>query len=1002
VAIAAGASSGHYCIPAPLGFSPRWRLFEIMKMDKQRWQQIETLYHAALERAPDERAAFLADACADDSGLLREVEELLRYDPTDGSFMQDNALAVAAHALEPNELSQTAPQLFPGQGIGAYKILALLGRGGMGVVYRARDERLRRDVAIKVLPASLAHDADRLRRFEQEAHATSALNHPNILTIHDIGSHEGAPFIVAELLEGEELRKQLNEGALPVRTVIDYAQQIASGLAAAHTKGIVHRDLKPENLFITADGRVKILDFGLAKLKPPQLGEVDMDAPTQKKITEPGVVMGTVGYMSPEQVRGQEADTRADIFSFGVILYEMLSGRRPFSGDSAIEVMNAILKEDPLELTAINTQVPQGLGRLIRRCLEKKPEQRFHSAHDLGYALEVLSTSSGARLEAVGMGSSRFFGQLRVAWAVAAALLLGTLGVTWAYFMRQPTADAPVVKLSLLPPEKSSFDHIAVSPDGRHLAFTAATGGKVQLWVRALDSTEARSLAGTQGATFPFWSPDSRFIAFFADGKLKKIEVNGGLALSLCEASYPWGGTWSRDGVILYGHIPGGLLRTSATGGEVTPVATPDTSRQEIAYHYPTFLPDGRHFLYSINSGQKETRGVYLGSLDTTVKRRLLDNVTPIKFMATAPGDTASGSGWLIFGREGELLARPFDTDRLEFTGEPFSLSDKVGGDLLNVNHYTFSVSDNGVLVFDPSLTRQRRQYRWVDRRGQQINSLDVATGIGSFRLSPDEKRFIDAPIDPRTSTHDLWLYDISGGNAQRFTNDPANDIYPIWSPDGSSVVWGSTRGDIVANLYQKSASLAGQETLLWKSDYTKFPTDWSSDGRFIIYSQRDSKAKWDVWVLPEPGSGKEKPFPVVQTEANEVAGTLSPDGRWLAYASDESGRNEVWVQSFPNGSGKRQLTNGEANGPRWRRDGRELFYYTGEGKLMAAPVSNGESLDVGAAVSLFEFRAGTPRGIPPYAVTRDGQRFLINAVVETEPNAPLTVVVNWAAGVKK
>src|SRR5499426_1486687 len=372
--------------------SPRGRLFE-MKMDKQRWQQIETLYYAALERAPDERAAFLADACADDSDLLREVEGLLRYDGTEGGVMQDNALAVAAQALDPNELSQTAPQLFPGQGIGAYKILALLGRGGMGVVYRARDERLRRDVAIKVLPASFSNDADRLRRFEQEAHATSALNHPNILTIYDIGAAApelgGAPFIVAELLEGEELRAQLESGALPARRALEYALQITQGLAAAHEKGIVHRDLKPENLFVTKDGRVKILDFGLAKLRPPQSGVVDTDAPTRKKITEPGVVMGTVGYMSPEQVRGQETDHRSDIFAFGVILYEMLSGRRPFSGESTVEVMNAILKEDPPELTATNIQVPQGLERLIRRCLEKKPEHRFHSARDLGYAFEV-------------------------------------------------------------------------------------------------------------------------------------------------------------------------------------------------------------------------------------------------------------------------------------------------------------------------------------------------------------------------------------------------------------------------------------------------------------------------------------------------------------------------------------------------------------------------------------------------------------------------------------
>src|SRR5262245_11717017 len=634
---------------------------EESRMKPERWKQIERLYHAALERESDKRAAFLAEACPGDSDLRREVEELLRYDGEAESFIQGNALAFEARRLEPEELSQTAPQLLPGQRIGAYKILALLGHGGMGVVYRAHDERLRRDVAIKVLPASFAHDPDRLRRFEQEAHATSALNHPNILTIYDIGAASpelgGAPFIVAELLEGAELRAQLESGALPARRALEYAQQITQGLSAAHEKGIVHRDLKPENLFITTDGRVKILDFGLAKLRPPQVGAVDTDAPTRKKITEPGVVMGTVGYMSPEQVRGQEADNRADIFSFGVILYEMLSGRRTFSGESAVEVMNAILKEDPPELTAINTQVPQGLERLIRRCLEKKPEHRFHSARDLGYAFEVLSSSSGARMEAVDAGPLRLFGQSQLAWAIAAALLLGMLCFAWAYFTRQPvTNDVRVAKLSLLPPENSSIEQIAVSPDGHHLAFTAATGGKVQLWVRALDSSDARPLAGTQGAFLPFWSPDSRFIGFSGAGQLKKIEVTGGPVQPLYDLMVGYGGAWSNDGVILFA-TGRGLLRISATGGEVTQVTTLDMSRQENSHRYPAFLPDGRHFLYSILSGQKETRGVYLGSLDGTGKRRLLDEVTPIKYMAAVPSNTASGDGWLVFGRGGDLLA---------------------------------------------------------------------------------------------------------------------------------------------------------------------------------------------------------------------------------------------------------------------------------------------------------------------------------------------------------
>jgi serine/threonine protein kinase len=761
-------------------------------MDRDRWRQIEQLYHAALERAPNERAAFLAETCADDSGLRREVEELLSYDNAAESFIDGNALAFEARRLEPEELSQTAPQLIPGQHIGAYKILALLGRGGMGVVYRARDERLRRDVAIKVLPASLANDGDRLRRFEQEAHATSALNHPNILTIHDIGIHEGAPFIVAELLDGAELRAQLESGAMPARRTLDYAQQITQGLAAAHEKGIVHRDLKPENLFVTKDGRVKILDFGLAKLRPPQSGVVDTDAPTQKRIT------------------------------------------------------------------------------------------------DLGFAIEALSTTSGARQETratlpavtENLGASFVRKRERLAWlVVVVALLLGMLGFVWAYFTRQSvTNDARVMKFSILPPEKSSFGQIDVSPDGRH-------------------------------------------------------------------------------------------------------------------------------FLYSITSGQKETRGTYLGSLDEeNLKRRLLDDVTRIKYMAAVRGNTAGGFGWLVFGRDGALLARPFDTNRLEFTGEPFTLSDKVGGDVISVTYSNFSVSGNGLLVFDPSLNRQRRQYRWVDRRGQPINSLDVPAGLFNHWLSLDEKRFITDRLDPRTSTSDLWLYDVSGSNEQPFTFDPENDLNPVWSPDGRLVVWTSTRGG-TQNLYQKATNFAGKEELLLKSEYVNIPTDWSRDGRFIIYSQIEPKTKWNVWALPVTGSGEREPFPAVRTDDNETAGTLSPDGRWLAYASDASGQYEVYVQIFPDGGGKRKVSTGGGNGPRWRRDGRELFYYSGDGNLMAARAPSGESLEFGAPVSLFDFRAGTLRSTfasTPYAVTGDGQRFLINAVVETEPSAPLTVWVNWAAGAPK
>ncbi len=908
-----------------------------------------------------------------------------------------------------------------GTRLGPYEILAPVGAGGMGEVYRARDSRLNREVAIKVLPESFANDADRLSRFEQEARATSALNHPNILTVHDFGTHDGFPFIVAELLEGEDLRAQLNEGAITHRMAIDYAQQIASGLAAAHAKNIVHRDLKPENIFITTDGRLKILDFGLAKLRPQRVEPAGSGVATQRAITDPGTVIGTVAYMSPEQVRGQVADYRCDIFSFGVMLYEMLSGRRAFTGDSAIEVMNAILKEEPEDLTETNAKISPALERIVRRCLEKKPERRFQSTSDLCFAIEALSMPSGSRVDTAVLplmteraSTNRLFGNARLAWTAAALLLVAlaaaVISLAVVYLRQSWRPEARGTKLSLLPPEKTSFGHVALSPDGKWLAFTGATGGKVQIWVRALDSLEANALAGTAGATYPFWSPDSRWIGFFADGRVKKIDASGGLAQPLYETPSIAGGSWSQDGVILIARGgPGSISRISAKGGEeAVQVATIDRARLETNLLFPVFLPDGHHFLYTVRSGQKEIRGVYLGSLDDPrVKQRLLGDATCARYVAVSGASEGDGAGWLIFGRDDALLAQPFDSRRLQLTGEPFPISQHVGHDPKNTDYVNFSVSDNGVLVFDPSVDRQRRQYLWVDRSGKPARSLDVAGSVGNPWLSPDEKRFVADRVDPQTNTTDLWLCDVMGGNAARFTFDPGNDFSPVWSPDGRLIVWSSNREGF-QNLYQKAASGAGQDTLLFKSDHPKFPSDWSQDGRFIIYHQANPETKFDVWVLTFDGSGgkpsdEPKPFPGLQTEASETAATLSPDERWLAYASDESSRFEVYVQSFPSGGGKRQVSIGGGHNPRWRRDGKELFYYSSDGKLMAVPVESGESFEAGAAVSLFEFRGGSSAiSSAAYAVTGDGQRFLLNAIVESEAAAPLTVALNWTADLKR
>jgi eukaryotic-like serine/threonine-protein kinase len=604
------------------------------------------------------------------------------------------------------------------------------------------------------------------------------------------------------------------------------------------------------------------------------------------------------------------------------------------------------------------------------------------------------------------------FGDARLAWLVAAVLLLATLGLTWGYVARKPAADARVMRFSILPPEKASFGNIAVSPDGKWLAFTAATGGKVQLWVRGIETLEGRALPGTAGARFPFWSPNSRSIGFFADGRLKKIEASSGLGQTLCEASNGLGGSWSGDGVILFSRTGAGLSRISATGGEVVEVTTPDRTRQENYHWAPAFLPDGRHFLYCIRSGQKETRGVYLGSLEGAVKQRLLGDVTAARYTAATPDrPAANGDGWLLFGRDGALMAQPFDARRLQFSGEPFRISEQVASEVINAGYFIFSASANGVLVFDPSVDRQRRRYLWMDRRGSQTGSLDVVGSTGQPWLSPDEKHFLADRTDPQTGTFDLWLCDVGDGSATRFTFDPASDLAPVWSPDGKRIVWASARGGNV-NLYQKSASGAGQDTLLLESAYNKVPSDWSRDGRFILYHQTDPKTKNDLWVLPVaesvagPGaasSGEQKPFPFLRTEADEFGATMSPNGRWVAYVSDESGWYEVYVQSFPGGGGKRQVSTGGGTAPRWRRNGQELFYYASDGKLMAAPVQSGENFAASAAAPLFEFRVGSSNAFfAPYAVTDDGQRFLLNAIVETEVAAPLTVVVNWTAEVKR
>ncbi len=903
--------------------------------------------------------------------------------------------------------------LTPNTRLGRYEIRSQLGAGGMGEVYHARDEKLNRDVAIKVLPASLSQDGDRLLRFEQEAQAAGALNHPNILAVYDVGTHDGAPYIVAELLEGEELREQLNDGALTSRKAIEYAQQIAQGLAAAHEKGITHRDLKPENLFVTTDGRVKILDFGLAKLRPQRNESVSSEIDTRKQITDPGTVMGTVGYMSPEQVRGHDADHRSDIFSFGSILYEMLAGQRAFRRETMAETMTAILKEEPPELSETNVKISPTLEKIVRRCLEKKPERRFHSASDLAFALEALSMPSGSQATAAVLpsvtesqgGSDRLalFRNARVAWIAAGVFfllaLLATLSFIIAYFRRAPV-EVRAVRSFILPPEKSSFDFLGrnggpltVSPDGRRLAFVATTAeGKRLLWVRSLDTLSAQALTGTEGASFPFWSPDSRFIGFFAEGKLKKIEASGGPSLTLCDAPDGRGGTWNRDGVIVFAPSgPGALQRVSASGGVASAVTKLDEARGEVGHRWPCFLPDGQHFLYlgkTVAVGETEKNAIYVASLESQKSKLLLH----------ANSNVAYAQGYLLFVRQTTLMAQPFDAARLEMVGDAFPIAEQVQYEP-GFTRGVFSVSENGVLAYQTGAVVSNSQFAWFDRSGKSLGMLGDQALYSLLRLSPDGKRAAVMIADAQTGRSDIWLYDVARGLRTPFTFDPGKGIAPfIWSPDGSHIVFTSNRKGHF-DLYQKAADGAGSEELLLESSLDKYPSSFFPDGRFLLYYTNDPKTRTDLWVLPL--SGDQKPFPFLPTEFIETNGQFSPDGRWIAYESDESRRREIYVAPFPGPGGKRQISTAGGSYPRWRGDGKEIFYLALDNKLMAAEVNGqGATLEVGAVRPLFEARPAGAGNV--YDVTADGQRFLVNTAVEQKVSSPITLVINWTADLKR
>jgi len=892
----------------------------------------------------------------------------------------------------------------PGTSLGRYEIRSKIGAGGMGDVYLAQDTKLNRKVAIKVLPTAFSQEPDRMRRFDQEAQAASALNHPNILTVYDVGAHDGTAYVVSELLEGDTLRQRMSGGALAPRRAIDYALQIAHGLAAAHEKGIIHRDLKPDNIFITKDGRVKILDFGIAKLTGASDTELSQTGiPTRRVDTDPGKVMGTVGYMSPEQVKGRTVDQRADIFSFGALLYEMLSGRRAFHFESAAETMSAILKEDPPELSETNQRISPALERLVHHCLEKNPEERFHSASDLAFALEAVSESTPISSETVAAVSSTSLSEKLIKhlpWVVASALGLVLL-ITIALLIsadRQTSSRANVFRASINQPENASFlprSQFAVSPDGlRVVIVVRPPGGKQLLWVRTLGSFQAQPLAGTENATFPFWSPDNRFIGFFALSKLKKIDLGGGPPQTICDAPNGRGGTWNRDGVIVFArdnYSP--LFRVAASGGTPVQVTKLDEPTLQATHRWPWFLPDGKHFLFRSGATsaafQKENNGIYLGSLDSTDQKLILH-------VDTMP---AYASGYLLFVRENTLMAQPFDERTFQLTGEPMPVAEQVQFDF-SLSRSAFSVSQNGILVAQTGNVLADRELLWYDRNGKPTGSIGGPALYSQAKLSNDGKRLVVALFDLQAGSPDLWTYELSRDVPVRFTFDPDFDAYPIWSPDGSSIVWASNRKGHY-DLYQKVASGAGSDEILFESDENKYSTSWSADGRYIAFNSTNIRGNTgsDIWVLPM--FGDRKAFPFLQTPANEVDAQFSPDGRWIAYVSDESGMNQVYIAPFPAAGGKWQVSRGGGTEPRWRGDGKEIFFVSLDYKITAVTINaKGANLEVGSAEPLFDIHPANPPGYH-YDVTSDGKRFLVDTTKEGNAT-PLALIVNWTADLKK
>jgi len=855
--------------------------------------------------------------------------------------------------------------LFKGDRLGPYQILRLEGQGGMGEVYRAHDPRLRRDVAIKT--SSQRFD----ERFEREARAIAALNHPNICGIYDVGPD----YLVMELVDGPTLKERIDEGALPLHEALRVAEQIAAALAAAHERLIVHRDLKPGNIKIKEDGTVKVLDFGLAKLGTTPGAAESEDSPTfSMTFTQAGAILGTAAYMSPEQARGKAVDTRTDIWAFGVVLHEMLTARRLFKGEDLTETLASVVKETP----NLN-DVPRKVRRLLEACLQKDPKKRLQAIGD--YRLLLVEEE-----------------RQRVQWlwpALTAAAALGVAALAWTHFREVPPL-LPNLRYELKRAGDSRFTQFQLSPDGRYLAFVAQSGDVDRLFVRALDSLGEREFPGTDGITYPFWSPDSAHIGFFSQGKLRQVAIGGGPATAIADAPDARGGAWARDGSIVFApSVTGTLFRVSASGGAATGLKLPrPSSAERDSLRYPVFLPDSKHFLYTIEAATREGEGIYVGSLAGGSPVRILPDLSMTQFVPSAGSDA---KGFLLFCRQNTLMAQAFDTARLKTTGEAFPVEDEVPNSGNN-GFYDFTATANGILIYAAGgNSNQECEIVWLDRAGKRGKTVLKQKGIKDFALSPDSTKLLYS-LATQLVTGDLWLRDVARGVSQRFTFGPFSAYSPVWSPDSTTAAFTAFPED---RMYTKRVDAAKEEA--WKVMGTDtYVSSWSAEAKLLVFSQRGATTKDDLWLLPLGDERKPRIFK--QTPYNERSGQISPDGRWIVYSSDPSGRLEIYIESVAPGSAQRQISVDGGVSPHWRADGRELYFVAGQ-TMMAVDVKPGPDLTFGAPRELFREPALLPefRGGITYQSSADGSQFLALLRVSGASAAPpLSVVTNWQAGLHK